>query len=173
MDDWRAIKARSEGAKTKGVLGIVAKYGALKDAYKSLSEALTHASLMEGVNLQIKWIDPEEIESRGVDACSKGLQGILVPGALACGHEGILSAVTYARVHKVPFLGICAGMQFAVIEAARTQDNLKDAHSEEFTNEGTLVVRQMKAWEKEGALEKRSASDDLGGSMRLGAYPCI
>lgn len=174
MDNWRTVRERENNMITKSVLGIVGKYGALKDAYKSLSEAIMHASLFEGVCPEIVWIDPEEIEVNGADALLRDLQGILVPGSFgARGHEGILSAVAYARIHKIPFLGICAGMQFAVIEAARTQDNLKEAHSEEFTRDGILVVRQMTAWEKEGALEKRTATDDLGGSMRLGAYPCI
>ena len=173
LDDWQDIEKREKSLISRGVFGIVAKYGDFRDAYRSLLEALNHAYLKEGFQPKIRWIDPESIEG-DVESALRDLNGILVPGSFGVrGCTGILSAIGAARIQKIPFLGICAGMQFAVIEAMRTLPDFKEAHSQEFTSQGPLVVRQMQAWEKDGSLEERSADDDLGGSMRLGSYPCV
>lgn len=169
---WDAIATTHRTSKEEVTIGVVGKYTVLKDAYKSLIEALDHAGIENKVSVKLKWID-----ARKEDEAVKQLEGvcaILVPGAFGSGGaEGKMAAITYAREHKIPYFGICFGMQMAVVEAARNVLGLKDASSSEFGACDTNIVGLMTEWQKDGVLESRSASGNLGGTMRLGAYPCV
>ena len=146
-------------------IGIVGKYTELIESYKSLDEAMRHAAIANQVKLQNVYIDAEDLENKDeVDKILSNVHGILVPGGFGHrGTEGKILAVKYAREHKIPFFGICLGMQLAMIEFARNVAGIKDANSEEFTQEGSLIVHYMQGQSKEGA---------KGGTMRLGAYNC-
>ena len=155
-------------------IAIVGKYVKLSDAYKSLIEALTHASFEAKVKLNIKWVNSRTLTDKNIEDRLAGVHAILVPGGFGSeGIEGMLKAITYARVNKVPYLGICLGMQLAVVEAAKNLCNLEDAYSTEFKPECTeKVVGLITEWKKDGVIESRSSADDMGGTMRLGSYDC-
>ncbi|OIQ20762.1 MAG: CTP synthase [Bacteriovorax sp. MedPE-SWde] len=145
-------------------IGIVGKYMELVESYKSLDEALNHASINLQVKLKPVYLDAEEIDKDGGEKLLEGIQGILVPGGFGQrGTEGKIKAIKYARENKVPFFGICLGMQLAIIEFARHVCDLKEATSEEFSTGGELLVHYM---------EGQSETASKGGSMRLGAYDC-
>lgn len=170
LSSWEDIVDRFENPEGEVTIGIVGKYTALQDSYKSLSEALTHGGIANRTKVNIKWINAEELENGEADL--NGVNAILVPGGFGeRGVEGKISAIEYARTHKIPFFGICLGMQMAVIEAARNQADIKGAGSSEFGDVDVPVVGLMTEWISEDQLVKRSANDDLGGTMRLGAYP--
>jgi CTP synthase len=155
-------------------IAMVGKYVDLTDAYKSLNEALLHAGIQTKTRINIHYLDSEDIEQNGTD-CLRGMDAILVPGGFGKrGVEGKLLAVRYAREHGVPFLGICLGMQVAVIEFARDVVGLEGAHSTEFRNNPAHpVIALITEWiTPEGAVEKRSEDSELGGTMRLGAQQC-
>jgi CTP synthase len=174
LERWRTIVDRAKGPEGEVSIAIVGKYTGLQDAYKSLSEALTHGGIANNVRVKIDWIDSEVFESEGNAQELEGVHGILVPGGFGeRGSEGKMAAVTFARVRKVPYFGICFGMQLAVIEAARAMANIPGASSTEFGPCEDPVVGLMSEWVREGALETRSASDNLGGTMRLGAYDAV
>lgn len=156
------------------VIAIVGKYTKLSDAYKSLVEALIHASFVADVKLNIKWVNSRNLNEKNIYDKLKDAHGILVPGGFGNeGIDGMIKAITYARENKIPYLGICLGMQLSVIEAARNLLNLPDAHSTEFDKDcQDKVVGLLTEWIKEGQLELRSGEEDLGGSMRLGSYEC-
>ncbi len=154
-------------------IAVVGKYVQLLEAYKSLGEALTHGGIANKFKVKVKWIDSEDIERDGADAHLNDVSAILVPGGFGQrGTTGKIMAITYAREHKVTFLGICFGMQMAVIETMRNLAGVKNANTTEFGPDCEPVVGLMTEWDKDGAKEIRTKDGDLGGTMRLGAYPC-
>lgn len=157
-------------------IAVVGKYCGLPDAYKSLNEAIFHAGIAHKTKVNVKWIESETLETLSEEELANVLsdvRGILVPGGFGTrGIEGKMIAERYAREHKVPFLGICLGMQTAVIEAARHLLGIADANSTEFTKECTPVVALMTEWERNGEKMTRDENANVGGTMRLGAYPC-
>jgi len=154
-------------------IAMVVKYCGLPDAYKSVIEAVKHAGIANNVEPVIKWINAEEIEASGIGGLI-GADAIIVPGGFgARGIEGKISAVKYARENNVPYLGICLGMQMAAIEAARNLLGISDANSTEFTKECTPIIHYMGEFEKDGHVELRHEGDDIGGTLRLGAFPTI
>lgn len=156
-------------------IGVVGKYVQLLEAYKSLGEALTHGGIANHFKVKVKWIDSEDIEKDGASAHLQDVHAVLVPGGFGSrGTEGKILAVKYAREHKVPFLGICFGMQMSVIETMRNVVGVKNAHTTEIAGaDCTPVVGLMTEWDKEGAKQIRTKDGDLGGTMRLGAYECV
>jgi len=155
-------------------IAFVGKYVDLTESYKSLSEAMIHAGMHTHSKVRIHYIDAEQIEKTGIDVL-KGMDAILVPGGFGKrGVEGKIAAIRYAREHKVPYLGICLGMQLAVVEYARDVAGMADAHSTEFEPATTHpVIGLITEWlDRTGQVEKRSEQSDLGGTMRLGGQPC-
>jgi CTP synthase len=162
--------SRPEGEVTIAVVG---KYVQLRDAYKSLSEALTHGGIGNKVSVKLDWIDSEIFEREDVVQHLEHVHGILVPGGFGeRGSEGKIKAVQFARERNVPYFGICFGMQMAVVEAARNLAGLEGASSTEFGHASEPVVGLMTEWSKGNNVEQRGEEDDLGGTMRLGAYLC-
>jgi len=150
---------------------VVGKYTGLPDAYKSLNEALVHGGVANKVKVKLEWIESEIFEKEDPAPYLEGVHGILVPGGFGeRGSEGKILAAKFARERKVPYFGICFGMQMAVIEATRNLVGVKDASSTEFGPSKEPVVGLMTEWVRGNALEKRAAGGDLGGTMRLGAY---
>ncbi|MCG1042623.1 CTP synthase [Mycetohabitans sp. B8] len=171
---WADLVYRLEHPEHEVTIGMVGKYVELTESYKSLIEALRHASLHTLTRVNIEYIDSEQIETEGVDSLAH-LDAILVPGGFGRrGTEGKIKAIRYAREAKVPYLGICLGMQLAVIEFARHVANLQQADSTEFDpSTPNPVVALITEWyDRDGTVEKRSESSDLGGTMRLGAQRC-
>ena len=155
-------------------IAVVGKYTVLPDAYKSISEALVHGGIANQVKVSVKWIEAESFESAQDASLLAGMHGVLVPGGFGVrGSEGKIKAAHYARTHKVPYLGICFGMQMAVIEAARNLAGLDMAGSSEFGEVEEPLVGLMTEWVKGNEMEVRDAKTDLGGTMRLGAYPAV
>ena len=153
-------------------IAIVGKYTGLKDAYKSLNEALFHGGIANRVKVKLEWIESEVFESEDPAPYLENVHGILVPGGFGeRGSEGKILAARFARERKVPYFGICFGMQMAVIEAARDLVGIKKAGSTEFGPSEEPVVGLMTEWMRGNELEKRKPNGDLGGTMRLGAYP--
>jgi len=170
---WDTIVHRLKAPDGEVTIGVVGKYTELKDAYKSLIEALHHGGVANNVKVNIRWIESEKFEEKGAawHEDLHGVHGVLVPGGFGeRGSEGKIAAVTFAREHLTPYFGICFGMQMACIEAARNQAGLKGASSSEFGPSKHPVVGLMTEWLKGNELEKRSQAGDLGGTMRLGAY---
>ncbi len=161
---------RPEGEVTIAVIG---KYVQLPDAYKSLAEALAHGGIGNNVDVKLDWIDSEVFEREDVVQHLEHVHGILVPGGFGeRGSEGKIEAARFARERQVPYFGICFGMQMAVIEAARNIAGMSGANSTEFGHAKDPVVGLMTEWTKENQVERREQDSDLGGTMRLGAYPC-
>lgn len=174
MDRWIEISRRLHNPEGEVTIAIVGKYTGLKDAYKSLTEALTHGGVANKVKVNLEWIESEIFEKEDPTPYLEKVHGILVPGAFGeRGAEGKIAATRFARERKVPFFGICFGMQMACIEAARNLCGLKNASSTEFGPAKEPVVGLMTEWLKGNALEKRAASGNLGGTMRLGAYEAM
>jgi len=154
-------------------IGVVGKYTNLLDAYKSLGEALTHGGIANKVRVRLNWLESEIFEREDTIHHLEGCDGILVPGGFGeRGAAGKIKAVQFAREHKVPYFGICFGMQMAVIESARHLAGIEGANSTEFGPCEESVVGLLTEWSRGNVVEQRSAEDDLGGTMRLGAYPC-
>ena len=172
LSPWLKNQAAANASSKKEInIGIVGKYVALPDAYKSVVESVQHAALHNNAKAHIVWIDSENDQHLKTEL--KDLDAIIVPGGFGFrGIDGKLQAIRYARENNIPFLGICFGMQLAVIEAARNLLNLKDASSTEFGPCQSPVVGIMTEWLSKDMTEKRSDESDLGGTMRLGAYPC-
>ncbi len=174
LSDWETVVDNLENPTQTINIGMVGKYMGLTEAYKSLSEALVHAGIHTKTKVNITYIDSEDIETDGT-SCLESLDAILVPGGFGLrGVEGKISAVQYARENKVPYLGICLGMQVAVIEYARNVVGLSKAHSTEF-EESTPdpVIGLITEWTAEdGSVEKRDENSDMGGTMRLGGQRC-
>ena len=172
---WHDVSRRIHKAEGEVSIAIVGKYMALKDAYKSLNEALTHGGIANNVRVKVEWVDSEELEQvTDLPAFFENTHGILVPGGFGVrGTEGMISAANYARTREVPYLGICFGMQMAVIEAVRNLLHENAAGSSEFQNVDVPVVGLMSEWMSEQGLQQRNAESDLGGTMRLGAQPAV
>ncbi|MDR2302902.1 MAG: CTP synthase [Deltaproteobacteria bacterium] len=173
---WQDLVRKQAELTRKVTIAIVGKYVSLTESYKSLQEALTHGGLANNVKVELQYINAEDLTRNNLDKYLGEAQGILVPGGFGNrGIEGMILAITYARTHKRPFFGICLGLQCAVIELARNVAGLKKADSEEF-NLATPnpVIFHMASWfdPKIGMRTERTPKDDLGGSMRLGSYPC-
>lgn len=172
LNRWHEIMQHIEQPEGEVTVGIVGKYTELLDAYKSLSEALTHGGFVNNVKVNLKWMNSEVFETEDPVHKLEKVNAILVPGGFGeRGTEGKIRAVQFARERKIPYFGICLGMQMAVIETARHLAGLNDVGSSEFGQYGNPVVGLMTEWIKGEELEKRKANDDLGGTMRLGAYP--
>jgi CTP synthase len=152
-------------------IAVVGKYTGLKDAYKSLIEALNHGGLANRVKVNLDWIESEIFENEDPSPFLEGVHGILVPGGFgARGAEGKIRAARFARERSVPYFGICFGMQMAVIEATRSLAGIGDASSTEFGPTPEPVVGLLTEWLRGNDLERRLSDGDLGGTMRLGAY---
>jgi CTP synthase len=174
MKRWERIVAAVRAPEGEVTIAVVGKYTNLLDSYKSLAEALTHGGIAHNVKVRLDWVDSQIFEAGDEEAVKRleGVNGILVPGGFGeRGTEGKIEAVRFARERKVPFFGICFGMQMAVIEAARNQAGLKGASSTEFGPCAEPVVGLLTEWLRGNEIEKRAAGGDLGGTMRLGAYP--
>jgi len=171
---WRLINERIRNPEGNVTIAIVGKYTGLKDAYKSLIEALSHGGIANKVRVNLDWIESEVFEREDPAPFLENVNGILVPGGFGQrGSEGKIRAVQFARERQVPYFGICFGMQMAVIEAARNLCGIEEANSTEFGATAEPVVGLMTEWMKGNELQKRGVNGDLGGSMRLGAYPAI
>ncbi|TVO76266.1 CTP synthase [Sedimenticola selenatireducens] len=174
LSEWRAVVDGLENTDGSVTVAMVGKYMNLTEAYKSLSEALIHAGIHTRTKVKIKYIDSEQVEKEGVD-CLSGVDAILVPGGFGeRGVEGKIETVRYAREQRIPYLGICLGMQVAVIEYARNVAGMPDAHSTEFNRETPYpVIALITEWlNADGQLEVRNEQSDLGGTMRLGGQEC-
>jgi CTP synthase len=171
MSRWNAVGERIRNPEGEVNIAIVGKYTGLKDAYKSLIEALTHGGLANKVKVNLDWIESEIFEAGDPATRLENVDGILVPGGFGQrGAEGKILAARFARERKVPYFGICFGMQMAVIEAARSLAGVNEANSTEFGETKEPVVGLMTEWMRGNELEQRRQGGDLGGTMRLGAY---
>ena len=174
LKEWENYETAKSNRDQKAVVAMVGKYTDLTESYKSLNEALHHAGVHTKTNIEIKYFDSEKIESDGVE-CLLGCNAIIVPGGFGLrGIEGKIKAVQFAREQQIPFLGICLGMQLAVIEFARHILGMNEAHSTEF-NEDTQhpVIAMIEEWrDQKGTIERRDEDSDLGGTMRLGEQVC-
>jgi CTP synthase len=171
LERWETISQRVANPEGEVTIAVVGKYTGLKDAYKSLIEALHHGGIANQVQVKLDWIESEIFEREDPAPYLEGIHGILVPGGFGQrGAEGKIQAVRYARERKIPYLGICFGMQMAVIEATRNLAGIAQANSTEFGPTPEPVVGLLTEWLRGNELEKRAAGGDLGGTMRLGAY---
>ncbi|EJF78400.1 CTP synthase [Bartonella birtlesii] len=171
MEHWEDITHRIHHPEGEVTIAVVGKYTGLKDAYKSLTEAIIHGGLANKVKVNIEWLNAELFEKEDPTPILRKVHGVLVPGAFgARGAEGKIRAIQFAREYKIPFFGICFGMQLACIEAARNIAQIKDASSSEFCETENPIVDLMREWRKGENLEKRTQYSNLGGSMRLGTF---
>lgn len=174
LSRWTEISEKLHNPDGEVTIAVIGKYTVLPDAYKSLTEALVHGGIANKVKVNIRWIEAESFESGDQAALLRGAHGILVPGGFGeRGTEGKIKAVRYARESNVPFFGICLGMQMAVVEWARNMADIKTASSSEFGEAGENVVGLMTEWNKGNERMERTKDTDLGGTMRLGAYPAV
>ena len=174
LSKWEDILEKIRHPEGEVRIAVVGKYTKLLEAYKSLNEALTHGGIANNYKVKINWVDSELLETEGADEHLNDVSGILVPGGFGQrGTEGKIAAIRYAREHKIPFLGICLGMQMAVIETMRNVAGIKNAGTTEFDPDCEPVIGLMTEWDKEGAKEIRHKDGDLDGTMRLGAYECV
>jgi CTP synthase len=174
LSEWEKVVSEEANTSNEVVIGMVGKYIELPDAYKSVNEALKHGGLKNSAKVVIKYIDSQDVEVKGDDAF-KDIDAILVPGGFgARGIEGKILAAKYARENKIPYLGICLGMQVALIEFARNVAGLKGAHSTEFDEHTEQpVIGLITEWiDKSGEVEQRTEDSDLGGTMRVGSQKC-
>ena len=171
---WLDIKSAIKNPEGEINIAVVGKYTSLIDSYKSLDEALTHGGIANKTKVNVQWIDSSELgDEKNFNTIFENIHGILVPGGFGeRGSEGKILSIKYARENNIPFLGICFGMQMAVIEAARNLTTIPDPGSSEFGSFKSSIVGLLLEWTKGNSIEKRSSEDDLGGSMRLGAYEC-
>ena len=175
LTDWENVLLAKNNSKSIVKIAMVGKYVDFRDSYISLSEALRHAGFKTQTKIQIEYVESEEIQKHGTDAL-KRMDAILIPGGFGDrGIEGMVDSIQFARENKIPFLGICLGLQAAVIEFSRNNLNLLDANSTEFDPDTHApVIALIKEWMNEdGSLENRDEDSDLGGSMRLGAQECM
>lgn len=165
LEEWTAMVERQKNAHKTVTIGLVGKYVALPDAYLSVAEALRHGGINNDANVEILWINSEEINPDTADEMLSGCDGIIVPGGFGDrGIEGMIEAIHYARVNKIPLFGICLGMQMAVVEFARNVAGITDANSSEFDEKGKHNVIDI--------MEGQKDIQNKGGTMRLGLYPC-
>ena len=170
LNPWKKITKLVLKTKNFVNIAIIGKYVELKDAYKSLDEALTHGGIDNNLKVNLIRVESDKLKPKEIKDKLKDVSGILIPGGFGKrGTEGKIAAINYARVNKIPFFGICFGMQMAVIEFARNKLNIKNATSSEFGPSKASVVGLMSEWTKDGKLMK-GTDKDLGGTMRLGSY---
>ena len=175
LNRWIKINKIQKSSEGEVIVGIVGKYTSMQDSYKSLIESLMHGGLSNKINVSIKWIDSETLEDDTLSLKNvfKDINGIIVPGGFGKrGSEGKIKSIQFARENNIPFLGICFGMQMAVLEFARNILNFKDASSSEFGETNFPLIGLLTEWQTDKGLEKRNESSDLGGTMRLGSYDC-
>jgi CTP synthase len=166
LSDWREIVERIKNPAHEVRIALVGKYMKIRDAYKSVYEALDHAGIANRTRVVIERVEAEEVDGRGAGAILGGVDGILVPGGFGMrGIEGKIEAIRHARMERIPYFGICLGMQCAVVEFARNELGLKDANSTEFDSDTANPVIAM--------MEDQQSVRERGGTMRLGAYPCV
>jgi CTP synthase len=174
LSRWQRIVDSVRAPEGEVRIAVVGKYTNLLDSYKSLAEALAHGGIANRVRVRLDWVDSEIFERPGTVERLEDVHGILVPGGFGeRGTEGKIAAVQFARERSLPFFGICFGMQMAVIESARHLAGMQDASSTEFGPCDTAVVGLLTEWARGNQREHRSAGGDLGGTMRLGAYPAV
>jgi CTP synthase len=176
LEEWEEFVKKYKAPKNSVNIAIVGKYVNLTESYKSLNEALYHSGVPNDCKVNLIFVDSEKIDETSCEEIFKEAGGILVPGGFGSrGVEGKILAVKYARENKIPYFGICLGMQVAVIEFARNVTNMKNAHSSEFDCDAPYpVIYLMKEWydDRTETIQKRDITSDKGGTMRLGAYPC-
>ena len=179
LSKWEDVKDRLNNPEGHVNVAIVGKYTQLEDAYKSIAEALTHGGMANRLEVKIKWVDSETFEKEDPEIHLSGFHAILVPGGFGeRGTEGKIMAAKFAREHKIPYLGICLGMQTAVIESARNMAGISNAGSEEFDHEAGKrrfepIIYHLKEWVQGNHKVSRNVEDDKGGTMRLGAYSAV
>ncbi len=176
LDKWEKIVYLIKNPEGNVTIGLTGKYVELKESYKSLHEALVHGGIANNCKVNIKYIDSEKITSENCEESFQDIDAILVPGGFGeRGIDGKIEAIKHARINKIPFLGICLGMQLAVIEFARNVAGLSEAHSTEFNKRTKYpVIFLLEQWlDQNRKLQQRDESTALGGTMRLGAYPCV
>jgi len=174
LETWHLINERIRNPEGDVTIAVVGKYTGMKDAYKSLIEALSHGGVANKVKVNLDWIESEVFENEDPVPFLEHVDGILVPGGFGQrGAEGKIRAAQFARERRVPYFGICFGMQMAVIEAARNLCGIEAANSTEFVTTPEPVVGLMTEWMKGNELQKRGLAGDMGGTMRLGAYPAV
>ncbi len=173
LSRWKNITKKVLNPKRDVNIGIIGKYVNLKDAYKSLDEALIHGGISNNLKVKLKRIDSENLKPENIKSLLNNVAGVLIPGGFGKrGSEGKIAAIKYARLNDIPFFGICFGMQMAVIEAARNLLNIKDASTSEFGNNCTPVVGLIDEWQK-GKKKIKGTEKNLGGTMRLGLYDAV
>ena len=176
LEDWRRVTEAHVNPTNEITIAMVGKYIDLKDAYKSLNEALVHGGIQHKLKININYVDSEIIEPKNVGKVLQGVDAILVPGGFGNrGIEGMITTAEFARERKIPYLGICLGMQVAIIEYARNVLKLSGANSSEFDNKTSHpVIGLISEWmDSKGEIEKRDENSDLGGTMRLGSQECL
>ena len=175
LSRWEDIVDRVQNPEGEVTIAVVGKYTVLPDAYKSLSEALVHGGIANKAKVNIQWIESEVFEQEDAASRLEHVHGILVPGGFGKrGTEGKIAAAKFARERGIPYFGICLGMQMATVEAARNMAGVKDAGSSEFDDHENPVVGLITEWVRaDGTVEERTSETDLGGTMRLGAYPAL
>ena len=179
LSKWEDVKDRLNNPEGHVNIAIVGKYTQLEDAYKSIAEALTHGGMANRLEVKINWVDAETFEKEDPEIYLSGFHAILVPGGFGeRGTEGKIMAAKFAREHKIPYLGICLGMQTAVIESARNMAGISNAGSEEFDHEAGKrrfepIIYHLKEWVQGNHKVSRKVEDDKGGTMRLGAYSAV
>lgn len=166
MDSWMELSNKVKNLNTEVTIGVVGKYVSRQDAYKSLHEALAHGAIANNSRIGIKYVDSEDLERNGAGKLLENVNGILVPGGFGKrGFEGKIQAIKYARLNNIPFFGICLGMQMALVEYSRNVCEIEGAHTREYSQDVCEPVIDL--------MEDQKAMDDKGGTMRLGAYPCV
>ena len=177
LSKWQNIVHVCQNYEKEVKIAVVGKYCGLLEAYKSLHEALVHAGVANNAKVRITWLEAEELENLSQEDVNNALKpyaGILIPGGFGVrGIDGKIKAIRYAREQGVPFFGICLGMQMAVVEACQSLLGIENASSAEFGGNCTPVISKMKVWEQDGQKQIRPDNGDMGGTMRLGAYPCV
>ncbi|MDY0242207.1 MAG: CTP synthase [Rhodospirillaceae bacterium] len=174
LSRWHRIVERIRHPEGKVTIAVVGKYTSLLDSYKSLGEALHHGGIANNVKVELRWLDSRIFESEDALHELEDVNGILVPGGFGeRGVSGKIAAVKFAREHRIPYFGICFGMQMAVIESARNLAGLAEASSTEFGPCKDPVVGLMTEWTRENRVERRVSGGDMGGTMRLGSYDCV
>ena len=173
LSKWRNITSKVLSPKKDVNIGIIGKYVNLKDAYKSLDEALIHGGISNNLRVNLTRIDSENLKVEQLKSLLRNVSGVLIPGGFGKrGSEGKIAAIKYARLNNIHFFGICFGMQMAIIEAARNLLNIKNASTSEFGNNCTPVIGLLEEWQKGKKIFKGSEKN-LGGTMRLGLYEAI